>query len=200
MSGALSPGSRLKIRDLADQMGVSVTPVRDAVLRLVNNGGLLFQSPRDIRVPVLERARYLEIRSIRMELEGLAAEQAAIYATTEDIAFLEALLQENEKALEASDYQQCLRMNQRFHFALCEIGNMPILRELLENLWLQMGPLISSGYREGGRTMIEHHYSVVEAIKNADGTAARGAIRKDILEGGKVLLLRGVLSAQSNPE
>lgn len=197
MSGALSPGSRLKIRELADQMGVSVTPVRDAVLRLVNNGGLLFQSPRDIRVPVIERARYLEIRAIRMELEGLAAEQAAIHASTQDIAFLEALLQENEEALAAGDYQQCLRMNQRFHFALSEIGNMPILRELLENLWLQMGPLISSGYKEGGRTMVEHHYTVIEAIRNADGTAARSAIRKDILEGGKILLLRGALSAPS---
>jgi DNA-binding GntR family transcriptional regulator len=195
MSGALTPGTRLKIRDLADQMGVSVTPVRDAVLRLVNNGGLLFQSPRDIRVPLLERSRYLEIRAIRLELEGLAAERAAQFATTKDILFLESLLRENETALAAGDHLQGLRMNQRFHFALPEIGGMQILRALLESLWLQMGPLISSGYREGGRVMIDHHYTVVEAIRTANGPAARAAIREDILAGGEVLLLRGALAA-----
>lgn len=195
MSGALTPGTRLKIRDLADQMGVSVTPVRDAVLRLVNNGGLLFQSPRDIRVPLLERSRYLEIRAIRLELEGLAAERAAQFATTKDILFLESLLRENETALAAGDHLQGLLMNQRFHFALPEIGGMQILRTLLESLWLQMGPLISSGYREGGRVMIDHHYSVVEAIRTANGPAARAAIREDILAGGEVLLLRGALAS-----
>ncbi|WP_047145155.1 GntR family transcriptional regulator [Aquamicrobium sp. LC103] len=198
ISGELPPGTRLKIRDLADQMGVSVTPVRDAVLRLVNNGGLLFQSPRDIRVPLLERSRYIEIRAIRLELEGLAAERAAQFATTQDILLLEGLLRDNETALAAGDHLQGLRMNQRFHFALPEIGGMMILRGLLENLWLQMGPLISSGYRDGGRVMIEHHYSVVEAIRNANGPAARAAIREDILAGGEVLLLRGALASASN--
>ncbi|MEO9338419.1 GntR family transcriptional regulator [Mesorhizobium sp. SB112] len=197
MSGALTPGTRLKIRDLADEMGVSVTPVRDAVLRLVNNGGLQFQSPRDIRVPLLERSRYLEIRAIRLELEGLAAERAAQHASTEDILFLESLLHDNETALAAGDHLQGLRMNQKFHFALPEIGGMQILRALLENLWLQMGPLISSGYRQGGRVMIEHHYSVVEAIRTANGPAARAAIREDILAGGEVLLLRGALAAST---
>jgi DNA-binding transcriptional MocR family regulator len=54
--GALKPGERLKIRDLAHEMGTSVTPVRDAILRLVHEGALLLKSPRDIRVPVLPEA------------------------------------------------------------------------------------------------------------------------------------------------
>ena len=64
--GALRPGARLKIRDLAQEMGTSVTPVRDAMLRLVHEGALLLKSARDIRVPVLHPDRYLEIRAIRL--------------------------------------------------------------------------------------------------------------------------------------
>ncbi len=196
MTGALPPGTRLKIRDLADKMGVSVTPIRDAVLRLVNNGGLLFQSPRDIRVPLLERSRYLEIRTIRIELEGLAAERAAQFADSDDIAYLESILAENEEAMAARDHLRALRTNQKFHLALPEIADMATLRSLLENLWLQMGPLISSGYDAGGRVMIDHHYTILEAIRMADGAAARAAIRNDIMIGGEVLLLRGALAGE----
>lgn len=194
MSGALAPGTRLKIRDLADRMGVSVTPVRDAVLRLVNNGGLQFQSPRDIRVPLLERARYLEIRTIRLQLEGLAAEKAAQVADSADIAFLDRLVDANEEALMRGDQMEALRMNQRFHLALPRIARMPTLAGLLENLWLQMGPLISSGYQAGGRVMIEHHYAVVDAIRNGAEEAAGAAIRTDIMSGGEILLRRGMLA------
>lgn len=200
MSGALPAGTRLKIRDLADKIGVSVTPVRDAVLRLVNNGGLLFQSPRDIRVPFLERSRYLEIRMIRVELEGLAAERAAQFAKSSDIAYLEDILDENEEAMAMDDHLRSLRMNQKFHLALPEIGEMPTLRGVLENLWLQMGPLIASGYDAGGRVMIDHHYSVLESIRLADGPAARKAIQDDILSGGEVLLLRGALAGERERE
>lgn len=200
MSGALPPGTRLKIRDLADKMDVSVTPVRDAVLRLVNNGGLLFQSPRDIRVPLLERSRYIEIRTIRIELEGLAAERAAQFASLDDIAYLESIITENEEAMAAKDHWHALRMNQKFHLTLPEIAGMTTLRGLLENLWLQIGPLISSGYDAGGRVMIDHHYTVLEAIRFADGAAARAAIRTDIMMGGEVLLLRGALAGDHGRE
>lgn len=195
MSGALPPGTRLKIRDLADKMGVSVTPVRDAVWRLVNHGGLQFQSPRDIRVPVLERARYLEIRTIRLDLEGLAAERAAMTATAADIARLETIVQDNEAALAAGDHLQALRLNQQFHLALPEIARMPILLDILQKLWLQMGPLISSGYRQGGRVMIEYHYPVLDAIRAGCSSTARTAIQDDILAGGEVLWHRGALAA-----
>lgn len=194
MSGELVPGTRLKIRDLAEEMEVSVTPVRDAVLRLVNNGGLSFRSPRDIRVPVLERAQYLEIRAIRLELEGLAAYRAAQFASSRDIQDLERIIADNEVALRAGDAKAALKLNQRFHLALPEIGRFATLAGILGNLWLRMGPLISSGYIEGGRVMIDNHYPVLEAIKNANAEAARDAIRNDILSGGEVLLRKGALA------
>jgi DNA-binding GntR family transcriptional regulator len=193
IKGALKPGDRLKIRDLAQQMGTSVTPVRDAILRLVHEGALSLRSPRDIRVPILHQERYLEIREIRLKLEGLAAERAARIATPADIERLERLTEENERALARNEFTRATEINQIFHFELANIAAMPILRNILQNLWLQMGPVIAAAYEGGGRIMIEHHYDVTAAIRRHDALLAKNTIREDILHGGDVILNSHVL-------
>ncbi|WP_291654394.1 GntR family transcriptional regulator [Bosea sp. (in: a-proteobacteria)] len=198
--GALKPGDRLKIRDLAQQAGTSVTPVRDAVLRLVHEGALALRSPRDIRVPNLPEERYLEIRLIRLKLEGLAAERAAMNATPADIARLERLTEDNEQALACKEFSRATAINQIFHFELAEIAAMPTLRGILQNLWLQMGPVIAAAYADGGRTMIEHHYHVIEAIRRHEPQAAKTAIREDILAGGGVILNNHILIPPDSPD
>ncbi|MBP6345011.1 MAG: GntR family transcriptional regulator [Neisseriaceae bacterium] len=186
--GELLPNERLKIRELAQAMGTSVTPVRDAVLRMVQEGAFVLHSPRDIRVIDLTLAEYLEIRSIRLELEGMAAGKAALMASDQDIAILEGILEENEQALMNNQGQTCIILNQKFHFEMCRIAQMPILMDVLRQLWIKIGPLIAQVYLLGGREMIDHHYPILQAIKNKDPQAARISIQTDILSGGKVLL------------
>ncbi|WP_337182951.1 GntR family transcriptional regulator [Shinella sp.] len=190
IQGRFKPGDRLKIRDLAEQFGTSVTPIRDAILKLVNDEAIIFRSPRDIRIPAMSEARYREIRAIRVRLEGLAAETAAQVATSADIAALEAIIQENEAAIADGDRLKGAELNQMFHFMLPRIAGLPVLNGILRRLWLQMGPLISDAYLPGGRAMIDHHYPVVEALKRHDPAAASMAIVDDILLGGKPLLER----------
>lgn len=181
MKGAFKPGDRLRIRDLAERLGTSVTPVRDAILRLVQDQALVLRSPRDIRVPLLTRAVYLEIRDIRVNLEGLAAERAAQRATPAQVRALDQLLLRNEEAIRAQDTPLATELNQMFHFALADIADMPVLRDIQRRLWLQMGPLIADVYGGAGRTMIDHHYPLMEAIRRHDGPAAARAIQADIL-------------------
>ncbi|WFU90955.1 GntR family transcriptional regulator (plasmid) [Rhizobium sp. CC1099] len=190
IQGRFQPGDRLKIRDLAEQFGTSVTPIRDAILRLTNDEAIIFRSPRDIRIPGLSESRYREIRSIRVRLEGLAAETAAQVATSADIKALERILRENEQAIEAGDRLKGTQLNQAFHFMLPQIAGLPVLNGILRRLWLQMGPHISDAYIQGGRAMIDHHYPVVEALKRHDSAAASMAIVDDILLGGKPILER----------
>lgn len=190
IQGRFQPGDRLKIRDLAEQFGISVTPIRDAILRLANDEAIIFRSPRDIRIPDLSEGRYREIRAIRIKLEGLAAETAAQVATSADIEVLERILCENEKAIEAGDRLKGAELNQAFHFMLPQIAGLPVLNGILRRLWLQMGPHISDAYLPGGRAMIDHHYPVVEALKRHDSGAASMAIVDDILLGGKPILER----------
>ncbi len=181
MKGAFKPNDRLKIRDLAERLGTSVTPVRDAILRLVQDQALVLRSPRDIRVPMLTRAAYLEIRDIRVGLEGMAAARAAGKATPAQIAALESLLARNEDAMAAGNTALATELNQIFHFKLAEIADMPVLGDILRRLWLQMGPLIADVYGGAGRTMIDHHYPLMDAIRRRDGPAAAIAIQADIL-------------------
>ncbi len=188
MEGKLKPGDRLRIRELAAELGTSVTPVRDAILRLVQDGALVMRSPRDIRVAHVSLSEYLEIRDIRLELEGMAAAQAALVATDNDIANMEALIALNEQALQAQDTMTAVGLNQRFHFEYCRIANMPVLLGILERLWLKMGPLIAQCYTDGGREMIDGHYTLLQAMRAHDGQAARIAVQTDILSGGQVIL------------
>jgi len=188
IEGRLKPGERLRIRELAEEMGTSVTPVRDAILRLVQDGALIMRSARDIRVKQISLAEYLEIRDIRLELEGMAAARAAEKATPADVERLERLITENEDAIKRDELITATGLNQRFHFEYCKIADMPILLEILRRLWLKMGPLIAEVYSDGGRDMIDGHYALIEAMRNKDGQAARIAVQTDILSGGQAIL------------
>jgi DNA-binding GntR family transcriptional regulator len=190
VKGVFKPDDRLKIRDLAEQLGTSVTPVRDAILRLVQDNALVLRSARDIRVPMLTRQVYLEIRTIRVNLEGLAAERAAEIATPAQVGALGDILKRNEDALREGNLAVATELNQMFHFALIDVADMPVLRDILRRLWLQMGPLIADVYGGAGRTMIDHHYPLMDAMRRRDGPAAAAAIRTDILSGGGAMLER----------
>lgn len=185
--GQFRSGDRLKIRDIAARLGTSVTPVRDAILRLAYDEAVVFRSARDIRIPHLSRARYLEIRSIRLKLEGLAAENAARLVTDEDIAELEAIVRSNEEALTRGDFIRGAELNQAFHFKIMQIARMPVLSGVIQRIWLQMGPVIADAYIDGGRSMIEHHYPVIEALKRRDPDAAAATVMNDLIKGGQAV-------------
>lgn len=190
MKGRFAPGARLTIRDLAHTLGISATPVRDAIQRLIQDEALVQKSAREVRVPALTVSRYREIRQIRIELEGLAARESALKAGPADVERLRAIIARNEEALAAGDWIEGLELNQTFHFALAEIAEMQVLRGILNRLWLQMGPLIADAYPLGGRLMIDQHYSIVEAIAAHDSDAAERAIADDIGKAGTLILDR----------
>src|SRR5690606_23348036 len=180
MRGKFAPGTRLTIRELAASLGTSVTPVRDALLRLIQDNALIQKTPRDVRVPILTPQRYCEIRDIRVRLEGLAVGRAAVSATKEDVANLWRIIDDNEMAIKEHRWEDALECNQIFHSAFAEIAGMPVLISILDTLWLQMGPLIAGVYEFGGRLMIEDHYLIVKAIEAQDAQAAEAALSRDI--------------------
>lgn len=185
ISGKFKPGDRLRIRELAERLGTSVTPIRDAILRLTHDNAVVFQSARNIQIPFLTEESYFEIREIRLRLESLAAQTAADLATPTDIAHLESILAENEKAFLDRDGLRGAELNQAFHFSLAQIAQLPTLHDILRRLWLQMGPIIAEVYSDTGREMIVHHYEVLDAIKRRDGQGAAQAISDDIVKGGR---------------
>ncbi|MEB8388025.1 GntR family transcriptional regulator [Rhodobacteraceae bacterium KMM 6894] len=180
--GKLRPNQRITIRGLAEALGTSSTPVRDAVQRLLQDEALVQRSVRDVRVPVPSASQYLEIASIRRELEGLAAARASELATPRDIARLTRLAERNEEAIAAARWNQAAEYNQQFHFALAEIAQMPVLLGVLSRLWLRMGPLIAGYYSGAAVDMMRQHHALITAFKLRDAQAARAAMYQDIDE------------------
>ncbi len=187
IEGRFPPNHRLIIRDLAESLGTSVTPVRDALLRLIQDGALIQKTPRDVRVPILSAGRYEEIRAIRVRLEGLAARACASKATAVDINRLVELNDRQQAANAVRDWSTAISLNQQFHFALAEIGQMDILRDTLQRLWLQMGPLIAAYYQAGGGTYADQHQAIIEAVRAGDPDAAEDAIGEDIRAAGSTI-------------
>ena len=188
LTGQMRPNDRLTIRGLADQLGVSSTPVRDAVKQLTQENVLEHRSPKDVRVPVMSEATYLEILSIRLSLEGLAAERAAEVATAQQIRDLRRLLERNERAIERRRWADATEGNQEFHLALSTLAGMPVLQKILKGLWLQMGPLVACYYDTEPPGLNAYHTDLVAALDARDGAAARAAIEADIAQAKPAML------------
>ncbi|MFB2551858.1 GntR family transcriptional regulator [Ensifer soli] len=190
MRGRFPPGTRLTIRELAGLLGTSGTPVRDAILRLVQDEALVQTRGREVRVPVMSQRRYQEIRSIRTRLEGLAAREAALSATPEDVARLRDLIRRGEIAIGEERWHDAVELNQMFHGAFAGIAGMPVLSSILGRLWLQMGPLIADAYANGGRLMNHAHDRIVDAVAAREPDAAEAAMIRDINDASGLIVSR----------
>ncbi|MBI2456337.1 MAG: GntR family transcriptional regulator, partial [candidate division NC10 bacterium] len=190
LKGNLKPGERLKIRDLAATLGVSETPIREAIMQLVREGGLEIRASQAIRVVRLGLARYLELRDIRLLLEGLAAERATPRISSEAIDALEEAHQRLIRSEQAGEWSAALEMNYVFHHSLYRAAAMPALMEMLERMWLQVGPLLNLMYPHARPTYRgrHQHLNVLDALRRHDAAAARSAIQEDMIEGGAGLV------------
>lgn len=190
IAGSFGPGERLVMQDLADRLGTSVTPVREACLRLVSEQGLELRSGRFITVPELNLSRYLEVRAIRTALEMLAAELAAKHARPADIERLTDIQRRFEKARLAGDSRAAIRLNREFHFGVYRLSKMEMLVGQIENMWISMGPILKVYHEEVTTDYVgaDEHVHVIEALARGDGAAARAALERDIIRGGEGIL------------
>jgi DNA-binding GntR family transcriptional regulator len=190
VGGSFRPGERLVMQDLADRLGTSVTPVREACLRLVSEQGLEIRSGRFITVPDVDLNRYLEIRVIRLALEGLAAELAAKHASSSDLKTLEDIQRRFEKAAFGDDPKTAIEMNRKFHFGVYRLSRMNMLVSQIESMWVSMGPILKVYHEQIIAEYIgaDEHVRVIECLSRADGPGARAALERDIVRGGEGIL------------
>ncbi len=188
MQGRLKPGEKLLLRPMTREFGISATPIRDALLRLVSKDALTLDARGTAVVPHLTKDELTEIHAVRSLLEGHAAAMAALNASDAEIDGLEAIHTRLIRAQVACDFLDAVNLNTDFHLELCRIAHMPITMDFVENLWMRCGPILSHLYDEGLPFKSRHpHAIVVEALRNSQPDAARKAIQEDIRKGGKVL-------------
>ncbi len=190
MAGQFWPGQRLRIRETALAMGVSPTPVREAVMQLVREGGLEMRSSQAITVAKLSVSRYKELREVRLLLEGLATEKATALLTSSDLKRLEQTHAELISAEKSGDHKAATLANFHFHFLIYRSSQASDLVAILESIWLRNGPLLKFLYPHAAPTYPgEHqHLALIKALRRRDAVAARQAIQDDIIEGGAGLV------------
>jgi DNA-binding GntR family transcriptional regulator len=200
IAGNFKPGERLVMQDLAERLGTSVTPVREACLRLVSERGLELRSGRFATVPALTRNRYLEVRTIRIALEGLAAEMATHNVTDADLAKLMELHNLFEEADRKNDALAAMHHNREFHFTLYRLSGMDMLTAQIEGLWVSMGPILNLFYSFGHNSYIgaDEHMVLMDALRDKKPARARKAIADDILRGG-VSILKFIDETEDRP-
>lgn len=198
MEGRFQPGHRLKIRELAASMGVSETPIREALMQLVRERALTMRAGRSVEVAHLTAAQYDELRQARVLLEGLAAERAADLITDDDIT----ILQETNEQLYAAErdgrWREAVRVNWVFHHTLCRAGGMPELLAIIETIWLRNGPILNMAYPHAPPTYPgrHQHLNVIEGLRARAPARVKAAIQADLLEGG-ANLLRHLLATEA---
>ena len=188
MRGHLRPGEPLLLRPMSARFGISATPMREALLRLVSEKALALDARGSVVVPTLTHEQLVEIRAIRTDLEGRSAASAATLATAKEIDGLDKVHQQIANCLANSQFDTAIDLNTEFHLRLCKLGGMQIIYEIVESLWLRCGPIISHLYDDPPDFDPHPHIGVIAALRNRDPDGARKAIQFDIDSGGRGLL------------
>ncbi|GAC1414580.1 MAG: GntR family transcriptional regulator [Burkholderiaceae bacterium] len=207
MTGRMMPGEQLSLRTVAAALGVSVMPVREAMQRLVAEQALTLTLNRTLRVPMMTVSEFREITKIRINLEGLATEQATQALRDPALRQIAALNQRfaQEMARAQPDSSLLVTLNKELHFAIYKGAGMPLLLQLIEALWVRIGPILNYDLRSDSRRVDEqvavgHHSRLIEALEQRDSAAARAALQGDIDSAAEFIVSAGVLVIADVPE
>ena len=193
--GELVPGQKLTGKALSEQLDVSQTPVREAMLQLVAERALDLNPNRSVTVPVLDREKFVELRDMRVALESLAVRCAIERYQGKGIpaAAIDAIMKLHEDMASAKsqkDYSSTLRLNRQIHFSAYELSGREDLIAMIRSLWTRTGPYLNFLYENTHPGIDDNHPHtlLIDAFQRSDVQQAIKAIEEDILVGGKAIL------------
>jgi DNA-binding GntR family transcriptional regulator len=188
MHGDLEPGQALTLRGIGREFGVSMTPAREALRRLVAEGALSLSSSGRISTPELNDDRIEELATLRALLEPELASRALPRAHFALIDRLEAINQGVAQMVARHDATGYVRMNLEFHRTLYLRAQAPAMLAMTETVWLQLGPTMRALYSRMRRSDPPfHHRLILAALKAGDDPGLRLAVRTDVTQGLRML-------------
>jgi DNA-binding GntR family transcriptional regulator len=186
LMGELSPGSRIVEAELARQAGISRGPVREAIQQLVGEGVLVQYPSRGTFVVQWTPQAVEEAYTLRAVLERLAIQEAAKRAKPEDIAQLQAIVDEMAVHARDGDNRALVRLDVRFHEHLYALSGHSLLQEVLARLRRRLYALMGmdEGYMLHKDEMARDHQRIVDALRAGDPALAGEVISAHILAVG----------------
>jgi len=185
----LAPGSWLDEQSLADQFGISRTPMREAIKVLASEGLVTIKMRRGAYVTEVARKDLEQIFTILSLLEGQAAKETATKATEEELNMLDHLHHRLEKAAADRDIEQFFEINGKFHELIQEIaGNRwmnGVIADLRKVLKLHRRDSLTSTGRF--QNSLGEHREILRALLKRDEQAAEAVMRKHLAQGLEAL-------------
>jgi DNA-binding GntR family transcriptional regulator len=195
MGGVFAPGETVSLRQLAEIFETSVTPAREAVNRLIAERALALLPNRSVIVPKMTRERFEDLTAARLLLEAHAMRLACRVLGAEHVEKIELQNERIIGRLRAGDNSGALASNRDFHFMIYESAGSEVLTQLIEGIWLQVGPfLVLSMERPEAAWTTEHHQTLIRALRERNATAAVKALTADIKGSADQLLKVGVFT------
>lgn len=182
--GDLAPGQAVTIQGLCDRLGAGMTPVREALRRLIAEGALELRGNRRVSVPLLDAGNIGELIYARQWLDPYLARRATERAGPADLTRLTEIDDGLDAAILRGDMRGYLELNYRFHRALYALADAPILRDVADGLWLRFGPSLRVVCgRVGTEGLPDKHKDLLDAMRAGDAEAAADAICADVVQG-----------------
>ena len=175
LEGNLKAGQRLMEVQLAEQLGVSRTPIREAIRKLELEGLVVMLPRKGAYVANMSFKDLIDVLEIRSSLEGLAASLAAERLREEDIADLERVAKEFETSVREADIDNVLKKDVEFHEKIFLMANNKKLYQLITSLWEQVHRFrvtYVSNY-DASLSLVDEHNRILEAIKSGDCELAK---------------------------
>jgi DNA-binding GntR family transcriptional regulator len=182
ISGRLKPGERMMEIQMAEEMGVSRTPVREAIRKLELEGLVVMIPRKGAYVAGLSLKDIVEVFEIRGALEGLAAELAAERITDDELENLERYLVRITEDIEKGDLVKVVETDTDFHTQLYKASRNDWLLQIINNLREQIQRFRTTSLSYPGRMKeaVEEHRQIVEAISIRNGKLARKLAQEHI--------------------
>ncbi len=190
INGSLAPRERLMEIQLAEELGVSRTPVREALRKLEQEGFIVMVPRKGAYVADLSFKDIADVFEIRAALEALAAGLAAERISEEEIEEMERSLVEKKEAINHNDLDQLVDVDTRFHATLYKASRNDRLENIISNLREQIQRFRSTSLSYPGRMQksLEEHRNILEAIASRDVQLARQLAQEHIENAENVLI------------
>lgn len=182
MTGMITPHTRMMEVDLAEDMGVSRTPVREAIRKLEKEGLVTIEPRKGAYASDISTEDMVNVLTVREELEALAAGIAASRITGEQISRMEHLTDLYAQAIEANDTAAIIDYDEQFHQAIVSVTDNRTLIQFVSNLQELVLRFRYLYYEDFSRyrNMPEEHHHIIDALKSGDEKRASEVVREHI--------------------
>lgn len=179
LSGYFRPGENLSEREIADMLGVSRTPVREAFQQLEKEGLVIYTPKKGVTIPSFSSEQLIDLYSVREYMEGLTSR---LLAEKADKSFVKEMRENIQLAGKEDDVKKQASINGHFHHLMAENTGNDYLIDIFQNLHSKISLIRSTSLSSQGRlkTNLKEHLQICDAIESGDPDLAEQVARSHI--------------------